>query len=145
MDTVKQDIEFDAKEKENISKLRRQLFGFTNTMTPDDNPAIQTAFRYWRPEDSSREILEAKEFWTPEDMDKADHRFTGFFDEYGQFRGKVRIYDQEPVDFACHGKDQKESRLLAGRLVISAIFRAFSGNPDFLLMNGPLCIGSWYG
>ena len=99
VDTLQQDIEIDAKDTEDISKLRRQLFGFANTMTPDDNPAIQTAFRFWHPDDSSRELLEPKEFWTPEDIDKADHRFTGFFDEYGQFRGKVRIYDQEPVNF----------------------------------------------
>ena len=99
VETLQQDIEIDAKEGKEISKLRRQLFGFTNTMTPDDSPAIQTAFRYWRPDDSPRELLEAKEFWTPEDLDKGDHRFTGSFDEYGQFRGKVCIYDQEPVDF----------------------------------------------
>ena len=99
VETLQQDIEIDAKEGKEISKLRRQLFGFTNTMTPDDSPAIQTAFRCWRPDDSPRELLEAKEFWTPEDLDKGDHRFTGSFDEYGQFRGKVCIYDQEPVDF----------------------------------------------
>ena len=38
VDTLQQDIEIDAKETEDISKLRRQLFGFTNTMTPGDSP-----------------------------------------------------------------------------------------------------------
>ena len=44
VETLKQDVELDAKETEDISKLRRQLFGFTNTMTPEEIPLFRRHF-----------------------------------------------------------------------------------------------------
>ena len=47
---------------------------------------------------------------------------------------------------SCHGRDQEESRLLADlSRWISVIFKDFSENLGFLLMNSPLSIGSWNG
>ena len=98
VETISQDVRLDAEEREEISRLRSLLLGFTDTMTPNGGPGIATAFRYWQA-DHYRDLLEAGEFWTPKDLERADHRFTGSFDEYGRFKGVVRVYDQEPVEF----------------------------------------------
>ena len=139
VETLKQDIELDAKETEDISKLRRQLFGFTNTMTSRRWSRHSDRISLLAIDDSSREILEAKDFWTPEDLDKADHRFTGSFDEYGLFRGDVRVFDQEPVDFVLpwpesRGKPDSLRSLHRGYRIS---FKERNENPGFPLKISP--------
>ena len=38
------------------------------------------------------------EFFTTQELDSADHKISGVFDEYGQFRGDVRIYEEHVSD-----------------------------------------------
>lgn len=99
VDTLEEDVRQDVKSGEEISYLRRMLMGFTDTMTPNSSPNIRSAFRFWPTDDHYENILEESEFWTPENLERADHRFVGRFDEYGNFHGKVRIYDQKPIEY----------------------------------------------
>jgi len=45
--TLIDDISFDSEEKEDISRLRRLLLGFTDTASREYTPEIETAFRCW--------------------------------------------------------------------------------------------------
>jgi hypothetical protein len=74
------------------------LVGFSNTLVPDaDPPRILTRFRDWRVPETASELIAGGAFLTPEDFRTADHHFSGRFDEFGQFQGEVKIYDQVPV------------------------------------------------
>jgi hypothetical protein len=43
-------------------------------------------------------LLAGGEFFTREELDSADHFVSGTVDDFGQFRGKVRIYEKEYAD-----------------------------------------------
>ncbi len=80
-----------------ISSMQQMLLGFTNTMNVDAPHVINSAFRDYKNQDltSSVNIIDAANFFTPEDCEKADHHFSGTFDEYGQFSGDVTVYNEE--------------------------------------------------
>ncbi|HUV13516.1 MAG TPA: ATP-binding protein, partial [Acidobacteriota bacterium] len=97
-DILAADIEIDLAGKE-ASDLRRLLLGFTNTMTPNTPPPpITAAFRYWPTEEQPKELIGPREFFAPEEFEMADHHIKGRFDEFGQFKGTVTVYDQKPVE-----------------------------------------------
>jgi len=74
------------------------LVGFANTMVPDaPSPSVRTRFRDWKFTETSSELISGGAFLTSQDFTDADHHFSGQFDEFGQFTGEVRIYDQKPV------------------------------------------------
>jgi hypothetical protein len=74
------------------------LVGFANTMVPGaPPPRVCTRFRDWRFPETATEIISGGAFPTPEDFGNADHHFSGRFDEFGQFEGTVKIYDEPPV------------------------------------------------
>lgn len=80
--------------------LLRTLIGFANTMVPGHPaPSLTTAFYDHRADDDVVDLIEESEFFTPEEFTGADHRFTGRFDEYGQFEGSVTIFGGEAVDY----------------------------------------------
>jgi signal transduction histidine kinase len=75
------------------------LVGFANTMVPGANPPrVLTRFRDWRVPEAPSELIGGGAFLTADDFGKADHHFSGRFDEFGQFQGEVRIYDQPAVN-----------------------------------------------
>ena len=79
--------------------LVKMLIGFTNTMTPDFSaPVIKATFRDHKGPGLVEDLIEEQQFFTPEEFESADHHLRGEFDEFGQFRGTVAIYGQEPVD-----------------------------------------------
>ncbi len=84
------------------SPLIKALIGFTNTMTPGaKEPAIIASFRDHEVNGVCVERIGESAFFTPEEFKAADHHFRGRFDSHGQFRGKVTVYDHEPVDYVC--------------------------------------------
>ncbi|HAW53259.1 MAG TPA: ATP-binding protein [Flavobacteriales bacterium] len=88
------DLDMDIEGKE-ASKLRKLLLGFSNTMLPDTKPPVSTAFRYWRTNEQSYDLISEEEFFTPEDFKAIDHYIEGTFDENGQFSGTVSIYGKK--------------------------------------------------
>ena len=98
-------IELDMREaegNETASSLLKSLVGFSNTMTPDaEPPPLLTSFQDHRLDGTVDEVISPGSFWTPDEFSTADHRVSGHFDEDGTFRGEVRVYRGEPVEYTC--------------------------------------------
>lgn len=94
-------LEADIDEKSTTATpLIKTLLGFSNTMLPDrTHPSILTSFRDHQRDGNVDELIGTNEFFTPENFSEADHSFTGRFNEYGQFSGKLCLYRQEPVEY----------------------------------------------
>ncbi|MEP3277735.1 MAG: ATP-binding protein [Stappiaceae bacterium] len=87
--------EIERERLEDTKDFTKFLLGFSNAVfreTPP--PPIETAFRYWPTDAINEDLIGEGEFFTHNELETADHRISGKFDEYGQFRGDIRIYDQ---------------------------------------------------
>ncbi len=103
-DTILADImsEQDGRTKE-FSKC---LLGFCNsTFAVDSAPPVETAFRFWPTDSRFEDLIGPNEFFTKDDLALSDQFVSGEIDEYGQFRGMVRVYDQEYPDHIISWKD----------------------------------------
>jgi len=90
--------EIDRDQHSDEPTFTKFLVGFANTILPDTpTPPVATRFRDWRTPETASELIAGSAFLTPEDFLNADHHFAGRFDEFGQFEGSVRIYDQPPI------------------------------------------------
>lgn len=100
------DIEGDGDSSE-ATKMEKMLMGFHNTMTPNHpTRTIDIAFRDYRHDDGTFvSLLEEKQFFTPEEFEIADHHFSGEFDEFGQFKGQIRIYGEKTYDHVINWRD----------------------------------------
>lgn len=98
-DTINHDIDGD-KDGDRATKIEKMLVGFTNTMTPGHpEPLISIAFRDYRGDDGRYvDVLDKEQFFTPEDFELADHHFQGTFDEFGQFAGTIKIYNEKTYE-----------------------------------------------
>ncbi len=94
---LKSDI--DDKPDRGATPLKRMLLGFGNTMAPDREPPITAEFRDHSEAGGVDELIGPGMFFTPDEMQKADHRFHGRFDEYGQFSGSLEIYNGDPQSY----------------------------------------------
>jgi len=103
-DTILTDIksEQDGRTKE-FSKC---LLGFCNsTFTEEGPPPVETGFRFWPTDNRFEDLIGPNEFFTIDDLALSDQFVSGEIDEYGQFRGMVRVYDQEYPDHIISWKD----------------------------------------
>ncbi|ELY4853692.1 ATP-binding protein [Cronobacter turicensis] len=94
-DILNSDIDGDGSSKE-ATKIEKMLMGFHNTMTiSHPEPLLDIVFRDYRSHDDTYvDIIDKEHFFTSEDFEQADHHFHGYFDEYGQFKGNIRIYHE---------------------------------------------------
>ncbi len=99
---AKEELQTDLDEDMDIkatqySQLRKQLLGFSNTMSPRaPEPLIRTSFKYREYDDGQPvEMIAGREFFTREDFSEADHKIHGRFDEYGQFVGTIEVYGKK--------------------------------------------------
>lgn len=100
--------------------LIKFLLGFTNTMTPNhETPRINARFRDWKSEDTPSELIADSEFFTPVEFEAADHHISGHFDEFGQFRGTVAVYGNEPVEHLVSWPASRGSRAACGPFDLS--------------------------
>lgn len=92
-------IEIDSELKNNDYSFRRQLLGFcdANTFSEESTDAIKTSFRRWLPGDlTGEDLLDADTFFTRNELlRKSDHLLTGTVDDYGQFKGSLRVYNEK--------------------------------------------------
>lgn len=92
-------IDGNKEDRSTASKLEKFLIGFSNTMTPSHPlPAISVSFRDHIAKDIYNDPIDKDSFFTPDDFMTADHHCTGHFDEFGQFSGKVTIYNTHTLD-----------------------------------------------
>ena len=118
-ETLADDI--DGRAGEDVAPpLIKALIGFTNTMTPNlAAPVIQARFRDHALDATVTERIGKKAFFTPEEFKLADHHVSGEFDEFGQFRGKVQVYGQEPFPYVLPWTEAGGRPLLCGPLRIN--------------------------
>lgn len=99
---IQEDID-DRDETTKATRFEKNLIGFTNTMTPEfRRPKIVTRFKDHVDEGEPLERVGEKAFFSPEEFKQVDHHIVGRFDEYGQFRGKVGIYQTEPTEYVLN-------------------------------------------
>jgi len=117
------DIEIDLEGKE-TSRLRKLLLGFCKTMTSDSvSPPIKTAFRYWSSDNEPPfDLIGEREFITPKEFNMADHHVKGEFNEWGQFKGTVTIYDQEQMHEIIPWPKSVGKEMSCGRFKINLAF-----------------------
>ena len=80
-------------------------------------PVIRTEFRDHNLDEYSTNLIGSRNFFVPEEFKKADHHFTGQFDEYGQFTGTVRIYG-ETKPFVCNWQEGRGRAIKCGSFSI---------------------------
>lgn len=86
------DEEKEKKDQITINHTISTLIGLFNPFKYSE-PKYNT--RFWIKNDSGdRDLLENKQFFEPKDFEECDHLIEGSFDEFGKFKGKVRIYNQ---------------------------------------------------
>ena len=99
---IQEDID-NRDESTKATRFEKNLIGFTNTMTPDfRKPKIITRFRDHVDEGEALERVGEKAFFSPEEFNQVDHHIRGRFDEYGQFRGKVGVYQTLPSEYVLN-------------------------------------------
>ena len=115
VDKIIQD-DIDGREDGNkATKFEKHLLGFTNTMTPDFNPPpIVARFRDYPDEGAPIELIGDAAFFTPEEYKEVDHHIIGRFDEFGQFRGSVGIYQTNPDHYVLSWKEADGKKTLCG-------------------------------
>jgi signal transduction histidine kinase len=116
-ETILADIrsEQDGRSKE-FSKC---LLGLCNsTFAVDGPPPVKTAFRFWPTDSRFEDLIGPGEFFTKDDLALSDQFVSGEIDEYGQFRGMVRVYDQEYPDHVISWKDGGGKPTACGPLMV---------------------------
>lgn len=100
------EIEADRRsQKRDFSKF---LLGFCNaTFLETTPPPIATSFRYRTSDLEQEDIITPGEFFTKDELAAADHRINGIIDEYGQFKGIVRVYEEEHLDHVISWKESE--------------------------------------
>lgn len=103
-DAILSDIR--AEQTSRTKDFRKFLLGFCNsTFAADTPPIVETAFRFWPTDTHYEDLIGPGEFFTKSDLALSDQFVSGEIDEYGQFRGMVRVYDQEYCDHIISWKD----------------------------------------
>lgn len=109
------DADLAVEEQGRTSTLERLLVGFGNTMFSDiEAPPIKAAFRQHRIDGEVLDFIGERAFFTPDEYRTADHIIEGKFDEYGQFKGEVKVYDQPPVPYTLNWPGARGSNSLCG-------------------------------
>ena len=98
----------DIKSEKNTrtKEFSKCLLGFCNsTFWEDGPPPIKTAFRFWSTDNSYEDLIASNEFFTKKDLSLSDQFVSGEIDEYGQFKGTVRVYDRNYSDHVISWKE----------------------------------------
>lgn len=104
----------------NASALQRYLLGFGNTMHGEEiSPPIVAEFVEHRRDGAGEDLIGPLAFFTPDEFASADHHIRGGFDEYGTFRGTVRIYDQVEHDYTLAPPNDVSGRVDCGPFDLS--------------------------
>lgn len=96
------------------TRFERTLVGFTNTMVVSKAPPIVARFRDHKTEGPPAELIGESAFFTPEEFKEVDHHFAGRFDEFGQFRGKVGIYQMKEEEYVCSWNESDGKKTQCG-------------------------------
>ncbi|MCW2105891.1 UNVERIFIED_ORG: signal transduction histidine kinase [Rahnella aquatilis] len=120
---INSDIDGDTNTKE-ATKIEKMLMGFHNTMTTSHPaPLLDIIFRDYRSNDDTYiNIIDKEQFFTTEDFEQADHHFHGFFDEFGQFKGNIRIYQEKNFEHLVNWSGNSFNRTTCGPFEINLAY-----------------------
>jgi hypothetical protein len=97
------ELDIDEGEADKATAMQKALLGFCNTMVPGHSPPpMRASFRDHKGEGLWDDLIGENIFFSPEEFEEADHQVHGFFDEYGQFQGTVRVFGGEPQEIRIH-------------------------------------------
>jgi signal transduction histidine kinase len=117
------DADIEKSTAEEASSLEKALLGFTNTMTPDHiSPDIETAFRDHKENGSESDMIGEREFFTVKEFLSADHHFTGEFNEYGQFSGRISVYRTPATPYTIEWNGAKGKKTACGPFKVSIAY-----------------------
>ncbi len=91
-------LDLAREEREGDYGFRKHLLGFSDSVFgKNSSPRMDTLFRRWRGGDAiGEQLLDPATFFTRHDLlELSDHLLDGTVDEFGQFSGKLRVYDKE--------------------------------------------------
>ena len=115
VDRIMEDDIDERVDENKATKFEKHLLGFTNTMTPEFSvPPIVARFRDYPDEGAPIERIGDNAFFTPEEYKQVDHHIYGRFDEYGQFRGTVGIYQTKPDQYVLNWHEGDGQKTLCG-------------------------------
>lgn len=77
------------------TELQKILVGFSNSLSDNQEAVLTTKFRLHQGNADPQELIEAG-FFNKLDAANGDHFVEGEFDEFGQFKGFVTVYRDEP-------------------------------------------------
>ena len=83
-------------------------------MVASKAPPIVARFRDHKTEGPPTELIGETAFFTPDEFKEVDHHFTGRFDEFGQFRGKVGIYQMKDEDYVLSWSESDGKKTQCG-------------------------------
>jgi signal transduction histidine kinase len=126
-DTIIQDDIDNRQAESKATRFERNLVGFTNTMVAGSAPPIIARFRDHKTEGPSTELIGETAFFTPEEFKEVDHHFTGRFDDDGQFRGKVGIYQMKEEDYVLSWSESDGRKTQCGPFNLT--FAYMQGTP----------------
>ena len=122
-DILKFDIDGKPGLKE-ATKIEKMLMGFHNTMTPEHpKPLLDIVFRDYRSKDGTYiNVIDKEHFFTEDDFDLADHHFNGHFDEFGQFKGMIKIYREKTFDHIVNWRGNNFNKTSCGAFEINLAY-----------------------
>lgn len=91
-------LELASEDKEGDYGFRKHLLGFSESVFGKESiPRLCTSFRRWRNGDTiGEELLDPATFFTRHELlELSDHLLDGAVDSFGQFSGKLRVYDKD--------------------------------------------------
>jgi signal transduction histidine kinase len=93
--------EFCSEDKKKDYSFRKQLLGFNDcTFGEVSEPRITTSIKRWQPGSLlGDEYLDSSNFFNRNELtESSDHFLSGYVDEFGQFKGSLRVYEKEYND-----------------------------------------------
>jgi signal transduction histidine kinase len=90
-----------SEDKKSDYSFRKQLLGFNDCIFGEvSEPRITTSIKRWQPGSLlGDEYLDTSEFFNRNELtESSDHFLNGYVDEYGQFKGRLRVYEKEYND-----------------------------------------------
>lgn len=99
-----------SEDKKSDYSFRKQLLGFNDCIFGDvSEPRITTSIKRWQPGSLlGDEYLDTSEFFNRNELtESSDHYLSGYVDEYGQFKGRLRVYEKEYNDLIIPWSESK--------------------------------------
>lgn len=108
------DRELDDFAEDEVSKLKKVLLGFSNTIQKERKTRLNVSFRDHTLSGETIDHIAEQEFFTPYDFEISDHNFVGEVNEFGQFKGSGKIFGNEIGEVIVPWKNSDNSLISCG-------------------------------